>query len=644
MDTKRPGKLMLFGIDSATPELTMKFVEEGALPNIEKLIKRGVFCNNALPAFPTLTPSNWTTIATGATPGTHGITDFTVHHVGEPLDKTYLGFTTEENSAEYIWNAAARAGKRSILMKYTASWPPRLDNGVQIDGCVPNCGHHICRDHLFVWQGTPRDTSPDEDETSSERMRSDSMAWTQQSKKDMYAGSMKVVLGRAGEWASALSKDALEGKLVLTSYSGQTTVFHILVEKRAGKGYDTVSIFSGKDPDKKITEFGPGKWSGWIPIEFGDSPALRGETLCKCLALAPDATELRLYFLNVMPQTGYSQPEELALELAENIPGAFIQGPPIGAMEAGWIDPQTFCEAAHFQADWYSAASIYLLKKEDWDLFFIQTHAVDHCQHSWFNTADPHTAPSREKSDEYMGYLKRVYQAADKIIGRVIDQCADEDTLVVVVSDHGAKCYETLIMDEAGWDRGFAAREVLKKAGLGVMKKDPGTGKEVYDWSKTRAAAIRDCFIYVNLKGRDPEGIVEPGEEYDRVVEQAITAMRTYIDPKLGLAPFSLVLKREDARILGHYTQRSGDIVYSVDERYAYTHGQQLPASRLGIGSMRFLLIMAGHLLKKDLRLERNLNLVDVTPTICHIMKLPIPKNCEGAIIYQALENPDAVL
>ena len=92
----------------------MKFVKEGALPNIEKLMKKGVFCENALPTYPTLTPTNWTTIVTGATPGTHGITDFTVHHVGETLDKTHVGFNSEENSAEYIWNSAARAGKRSV--------------------------------------------------------------------------------------------------------------------------------------------------------------------------------------------------------------------------------------------------------------------------------------------------------------------------------------------------------------------------------------------------------------------------------------------------------------------------------------------------------------------------------------------------
>ena len=73
--------------------------------------------------------------------------------------------------------------------------------------------------------------------------------------------------------------------------------------------------------------------------------------------------------------------------------------------------------------------------------------------------------------------------------------------MVVVISDHGAKCYETLIMEEAEWERAYAAREIMKKAGLAVTKKNPETGKEEYDWSKTKAAAVRDCFIYVNLEG-----------------------------------------------------------------------------------------------------------------------------------------------
>ena len=644
MTAKRPKKLMLFGIDSAPPELTMKFAEEGALPNIEKIIKRGVFFDNALPTYPTLTPTNWTTIVTGATPGTHGITDFMVHHPGEPLDKVYLGFTSEENSAEYIWNSAARIGKRSVLVKYTASWPPRVDNGVQIDGCAPNCGHHICRDNLFVWEGDPQKTSADETGTKTEGIIYDAFVWTQHSTKNLYKETSQVILRKAGKWATGSKKDALEGNIIFQSYAGETARLIILVEKSEGNEYDTITFYKDRNLNTRITGMKSGEWSRWILVEFGKTPAKRGKTICKCLKLAPDATELRLFCTAIMPQTGYSQPESLAFELAENIEDAFIQGPPIGAMEAGWIDPITFCEVARFQANWYAQASIYLLKKEKWDLYFIQTHAVDHCQHSWLNQADPHTASSKEESEEYMGYLKQVYQAADKLIGRVVDECADEDTLIVVISDHGAKCWETRIMEEAGWERAYAAKEILKKAGLAVTKKHPETDEEVYDWSKTKAAAVRDCFIYVNLKGRDPHGIVEPGEEYNRVVEQALTAMRTYRDPKLGLAPFSLVLKREDARILGHYSERSGDIIYCVDERYAYTHGQQLPACKLGIGSMRFLLIMAGGILKKNVHLQRNISLVDITPTICHIMKIPVPRDCEGAIIYQALEDPDSVL
>ena len=51
---------------------------------------------------------------------------------------------------------------------------------------------------------------------------------------------------------------------------------------------------------------------------------------------------------------------------------------------------------------------------------------------------------------------------------------------------------------------------------------------------------------------------------------------------------------------------------------------------------------MVGPGVKKGEVLKRRVNLVDVVPTLCHLADLPVPRDCEGAIIYQALEDPDA--
>ena len=621
MPTDKAKRVMLFGVDCMSAELTQLFIKQGKLPNIAKLIERGVFFDNALPCFPTLTPSNWTTIVTGALPGTHGITDFTVHHPGEALDVTHPGFTTRENSAEYIWNAAARAGKRSVLMKYTASWPPVLENGVQVDGCVPGCEHTLCPDHLFVCAkdgaGLP----------TAETIERKPDAWTQQKKMEIYQKGV--------QYAPLTAKGgALAGEITFRPFRGEPCTVGLVVKD------GSVSMVDGGTTLGTATL---GKWSGWIELSFGEGPAFEGRTRFKVLECEPDGSKLKVYTTSMMPKTGYTQPEALGVELADKVPGGFIQSPPVGAAvsdwsSSGWIDETTFCEVAEFQAEWYAAASIHLLQKEPWDLYFVQTHAVDHASHLWINKADPHTASSKAESDEHLGYLARVYAASDMLIGKVFDACGDDETLAVVVSDHGMRCYETQIMPEPTWDRSIPAREVLKKAGLTVTYTDED-GKERIDWSKSRVVAVRDCFLYVNVKGRDPQGIVEPGAEYEQALTEAITAMRSFIEPRLGRCPFSLVLRREDARILGHYTERSGDIVYCVDSPYAYIHGQQLPADKLGLSSLRFTWVMAGPGLKRGAHVERNVWLTDVCATICYLADLPVPKQCEGAIAYQALEE-----
>jgi hypothetical protein len=150
----------------------------------------------------------------------------------------------------------------------------------------------------------------------------------------------------------------------------------------------------------------------------------------------------------------------------------------------------------------------------------------------------------------------------------------------------------------------------------------------------------RSCYIYVNLKGRDPEGIVEPNE-YDRVVDQVIKALYEYTDPETGLKPVLLALRREDARIMGLYGDRVGDVIYVLRPEFGGQHGPFLPTATYGIGGLRGLLIMAGPGFKKGVKISRNVWLTDIVPTVCYLMELPIPKDAEGGVMYQALEDPN---
>ncbi|RKY64317.1 MAG: hypothetical protein DRQ08_07905, partial [Candidatus Latescibacterota bacterium] len=131
---------------------------------------------------------------------------------------------------------------------------------------------------------------------------------------------------------------------------------------------------------------------------------------------------------------------------------------------------------------------------------------------------------------------------------------------------------------------------------------------------------------------------------YEKVREEVIRALYDYTDPETGKKPIALALKREDARIIGLYGDRVGDIVYAINPEFGGQHGPHLPTARFGLGDLRGLFVMAGPGVKKGVVLERTVRLEDIVPTICYLAEIPVPRDAEGGIIYQALEDPDLKL
>lgn len=78
-------RAMMIGLDGADPMMVKNLIAEGRLPNLEKLLKRGIATNNLdmLGVLPTITPPNWATLATGNYPRTHGITCFFKSYFGK---------------------------------------------------------------------------------------------------------------------------------------------------------------------------------------------------------------------------------------------------------------------------------------------------------------------------------------------------------------------------------------------------------------------------------------------------------------------------------------------------------------------------------------------------------------------------------
>jgi len=240
---------------------------------------------------------------------------------------------------------------------------------------------------------------------------------------------------------------------------------------------------------------------------------------------------------------------------------------------------------------------------------------------------DPATAKDEAEWRKYQEVELEIYKMCERLAEDIF-ACADPDeTLYALISDHGAKATNGPVVP---------VQRILIEAGLQTRNQDGSV-----DWAKTKAIAQRSVYVYINLKGRDPDGIVEPGEEYRQVQEQIIRALTDYVDRATGRKPILFALRKEDARFINIYGDFVGDVVFALDENFGAQHGAFLPTAEWGLGSLRGLFTLAGPGIKKGVELERNVWCLDLIPTICYLAGWPMPRNAEGAIIFQALEDLD---
>ncbi|MHB1135146.1 MAG: alkaline phosphatase family protein [Chloroflexota bacterium] len=605
-------KVMLVGIDAPIVPRFIKWAREGKLPTIKKMLDEGTFAPNALAPFPTITPPNWTTLATGAWAGTHGITDFDVHVPGTGLDVTHQGFDAREVQAETIWQAAARAGKKAILVNYPTTWHTKLD-GWQIGGYGLNINDYRL--------GSPKEV-----------VNLNNLSYDVLISTEAYPFATEISWGKAQGWQGVEhSPKALEASPTLgmrrTLHKVAPVTWHLLLDQSAGKGYDTLTVATSKDKGGVFARLGPGEWTPNIYQTFQtDAGPMECVFRLKLLELSPDGQQFRLFVPAIAALRGWGLPAEIEDEIAME-DGMPLGKTPWDSWIMEWVDNQTMIETVDLHNVWLGKAAAHLLKNKPWDVFYCHIHTPDSMYHTFSVDIDPRTAKHPELIPEIEALELALYQSVDRCVASIVE-AADDKTVVCIVSDHGAKA----AMNE------FHVNDALVQAGLLAYKE----GTHEVDWSRSKAAEQRTVYVYVNTKGRDPEGIVAPGEEYEQVREQVIKALYEYTDPKTGLHPIYMALKKEDARILGLYGDRVGDVVFAFRPEFYLEHGPHLTTTRFGEGDLHPLFILKGPGVKQGEVIERNVWLTDVVPTLCHLAELPIPTQAEGAVIYQALEDPDA--
>jgi len=639
-------KVVLIGVDAATLGFFKKLAKKGLLPNLEKLMKTGVYME-AFPSPPPATAVNWSTVVTGAHAATHGVTAMSMHNPGDPLDKKYYsGFFSSCRKAEALWEIVERIGKKVILLKYPGTWPPVIKKGVQVEGFgdpgwnILAIAPRLCFANYNLPEPKPLLTRPPKDTLP------------------------KFILSKivpANGWKNppfSYSKP-LEAELTYTPRGGKRRSFYMLMVDSKGEGYDKVVISTNKDGKNPVAFISEGEWSKWISLDFETEKGVEeGIFRFKLMELSKKGDKFKLFASQIFPKKGWTVPEDISSKLLEKV-GPFqglnsVNGPYV----CGWIDEKTLFEEIEYHTKWLAEAAKYLLSNYEWDLFCTQLHIIDHMGHLFLGGMDPKCIfydPEREKICEEM--IVKTYQLADMFIGKILENL-DEQTLVVVTSDHGQIPIRA---------PGLNANELLAKHGLINYKENPiywvypyvtkRTIDEI-DWSKTKAYEACESFVYINLKGREPHGIVEPGEEYEKVRNQVINILREAKDPQTGDSIVAIVLKREEAEFLGLYGEYVGDVIYLLNTEYSScprkvspkipnggfgftaNHHGYLHSSKFedDIFTERAVTIFKGPGIVKGQQRSRPIHLIDIAPTISYLMGWPVPKQSEGAILFDILE------
>ena len=632
--SRSPRKCILIGMDGVNPKFVENMIKKGDLPAFKRMIKEGVYAPYCLSSVPTSTPENWTTIATGAWNGTHQVMSFQVFQPPELHGGWMAGYTSRECKAEFIWDALERAGKRCILIKYPASWPPTMKRGIQICGChVRPCLHQIDGAHYFSTFGKGNAEIRLKEEKKEKNGHPILSGILHFEARGLGARSPGGGLDeRSRLYGVPDGNKPPEGVSLSTPVCklvppGKT--FHLQVYSSNGESYDRCLISRDRSGRDVLADLSPGEWSDWILETFDtyDGPR-EGTFRFKLDKLSPDGRMIGIYATQIMDVDGYTMPRSIGRELYEAI-GPFITD--IGWEGLGhdwrksWFGTDIMEELADYQNRWLAKALKYLCSKYKWDLCMLQSHCIDCANHHALAFADPAYSAEPKLREHYLGFIENLHRSLDRMLDEILNW-VDENTVVILVSDHGGL---------PGYMR-IDTSKVLEEAGLLVRRNGE------IDWSRTKAYVQNGIFINVNLKGREPHGIVPP-EDYERVCDEIIATLHAYVDERTGLHPYNLVLRRKDARYLGLYGdptyKKIGDIVFTFREPFGGTHGEQLSTASTSISSIGSLFIMWGAGIRKGVVLERNVWLTDITPTICYILDVPPPRDTEGAIIYQAFED-----
>ena len=605
----------------ADPDLFQVFqwAQEGQLPNIGKLMERGSW-GYSIPTFPSHTPTNFATLLTGALPEVHGVADGPMHVEGFPLAQPSVGgFSSTARKVPAIWSLLERSGRSVFLLSMPGSTPPELQlDNVTVRG---------------RWGGWGADFPSLIFEADSAERRA-----------ALARGARLFFLQQ--ELTRFVESSPVEGGMQVDLSAHGMELFGTLTDSDGEGGYDRMVV--SKDGKTELASLAAGEWSDWIDVTLAwREIAVPSHVRVHVIKLESDGffrIRLLVNALNrYIAQPGQAGEDLVAdvgpmVDFVDNFPPQLIYFPE---------DKRAFVEEATMSLQWHRDAVDAIHRRFDPDVLIHDTYTPNQMLTSrwWLGYVDPNSRRHGDVTDVerqvLMDEILEMYRGLDEIVGRALDN-ADEHTIVVLSSDHGA----------APLDRWVRLNNFFASQGWLEYTSDP-SGAPVVDWERTQVVYLKMDNVFIHPDGLGGAWTRASGPEYETLRDQVVQALTTLQDADGG-HPTTHVVRWEDVEeFLDLPTDRVGDLVIANRPGYGWNeeitvdgevftvplksgYKQAMIASETPALWTPF--VIAGPGVKANHAIAEPIAHVDQAPTILKLMGQEIPAHAQGKPVEEIFE------
>ena len=537
----------MLGVDGMDPKLLQQFVDQGRLPNFSALIAAGDF-KPLETTMPPQSPVAWSTFITGMDPGGHGLFDFIP--VNQTQMSPYSSMAEAGGGGGSVdigsWSFPTSGGDVRLLRKGKTFWQMLGDHGVRstIFRMPVNFPPVKAPGKALSGMGTPDILGSLGTFSFYTDQRRDwplVVAGGEIHKVDITDNTVRTQLhGPVNSFRRFPTEKSLElikkGKDVEIEFEAPTMRqdFVVYLDETAGAAKFVVGEEEFILKEKE--------WSEWIPVEFEAIPWLITIRSTARFYLKQMSPHFELYVspLQIDPEEPVmpiSRPSSWSSHLCAELGYFYTQNLPedTQAFNNGILTAREFWEQMMYVYEERSRALDYLLDNQDEDFLFVYFGTVDQgCHMLWHFMDEKHPA---HVEDEFLkDAIAKLYEKLDSRLGRV-REALDDNTTLIVMSDHGfAPFYWGVNLNTWLLEHGFIT---LKDP----SRQESGEFFSNVDWSQTKAYAAGLNGLYVNLKGREREGVVDPATEYEAVLDELESALLAMKDPRHDQAAVSLVLR-----------------------------------------------------------------------------------------------------